>query len=95
MLIIYFFILNVLTNTLTKMRQMFLWKKICLTILLYVASGIENNCRLCLYNVSRKRPTFTTCYNCYIHSSIATIFGTNVADKVGNLSNYTSFSHLT
>jgi len=35
---------------------------------------------LCL----KKRPTFTTCYNFYIHSSIATIFGTNVAEKVGN-----------
>jgi len=32
----------------------------------------------------KKRPTFTTCYNFYIHSSIATIFGTNVAKKVGN-----------
>jgi len=25
-----------------------------------------------------------TCYNLYVHSSIATIFGTNVAEKVGN-----------
>ena len=32
----------------------------------------------------KKRPTFTTCYNFYMHSSIATIFGTNVAEKVGN-----------
>jgi len=32
----------------------------------------------------KKRPTFTTCYNFYIHSSIATIFDTNVAEKVGN-----------
>jgi len=31
-----------------------------------------------------KRPTFTTCYNFYIHSSIATIFSTNVAENVGN-----------
>jgi len=36
------------------------------------------------YTLSKKRPTFTTCYNFYIHSSIATIFGTNVAEKVGN-----------
>jgi len=37
------------------------------------------------YTVSqKKRPTFTTCYNFYIHSSTATIFGTNVAEKVGN-----------
>ena len=35
---------------------------------------------LCL----KKRPTFRTCYNFYIHSSIATIFGINVAQKVGN-----------
>ena len=34
--------------------------------------------------VSKKRPTFTTCYNFYIHSSIVTIFGINVAEKVGN-----------
>jgi len=32
----------------------------------------------------KKRPTFTTCYNFYIHSSIATIFGINVVEKVGN-----------
>ena len=37
-----------------------------------------------LYTMSQKRPTFTTCYNFYIHSSIATIFGINVAEKVGN-----------
>jgi len=36
------------------------------------------------YTVSQKRPTFTTCYNFYINSSAATIFDTNVADKVGN-----------
>jgi len=32
----------------------------------------------------KKSPTSTTCYNFYIHSSIAPIFGTNVAEKVGN-----------
>ena len=32
----------------------------------------------------KKRHTFTTCSNFYIHSSIATIFGINVAEKVGN-----------
>jgi len=32
----------------------------------------------------KKRPAFTTCYNVYIHSLIATIFGTNIAEKVGN-----------
>jgi len=37
-----------------------------------------------LHRVSKKRPTFRTCYNFYIHSSIATIFGTNVAKKVVN-----------
>ena len=36
------------------------------------------------YTVSKKRPTSTTCYNFYIHSSIATIFGANVGEKVGN-----------
>ena len=36
------------------------------------------------YTVSQKRPTFTTCYNFYIHSLSATILGTNVAKKVGN-----------
>jgi len=36
------------------------------------------------YTVSQKSPTFTTCYNFCIHSSIATIFGTNLAEKVGN-----------
>jgi len=35
---------------------------------------------LCL----KKRPTFTTCYNFYIHSLTVTIFGINVAEKVGN-----------
>ena len=35
---------------------------------------------LCL----KKRPTFTTCYNFYIRSSIATMFGTNVAETVDN-----------
>jgi len=35
---------------------------------------------LCL----KKRPTCTTCYNFYIHSSIATVFGINVVEKVGN-----------
>jgi len=44
-----------------------------------------NSFRKCIYTVSqKKRPTLTTCYNFYIHSSIATIFGINVAKKVGN-----------
>jgi len=37
-----------------------------------------------IYTVSQKRPTFTTCYNFYMHSSIATISGINIAKKVGN-----------
>jgi len=37
-----------------------------------------------LHYVSKKRPTFTTCYNFYTHSSIATIFHTNFVEKVGN-----------
>jgi len=36
------------------------------------------------YTVSQKSPSFTTCYNFYVHSSIATVFGTNVAEKVDN-----------
>jgi len=36
------------------------------------------------YTLSQKRPTFTTCCYFYVHSSIATIFGTNVAEKAGN-----------
>jgi len=46
------------------------------------------------YTVSQKSPTFTSCYNFYIHSSIATIFGTNVAEKAGN-QKCTLFSYLT
>jgi len=37
------------------------------------------------YTVSqKKRPTFTACYNFYIHSSTVTIFGINGAEKVVN-----------
>ena len=49
----------------------------------YLVWNCLNSCDI-LHRVSKKRPTFTTCYNFYIHSSIATIFGTNVAKKVGN-----------
>jgi len=38
-----------------------------------------------IYTVSQNVPPLT-CYNLYIHSSIVTIFGTNVANKVGNQS---------
>jgi len=51
----------------------------CSLLLLSLLCGIT-----VLHRVSKKRPTSTTCYNFYIHSSIATIFGTNVAEKVGN-----------
>jgi len=37
-----------------------------------------------IHRVSKKRSTFTTCDNFYIHSSIVIIFGTNVAKKVDN-----------
>ena len=42
-------------------------------------------------------PIFTTCYNFYmcIHSSIATIFGTSVAEKVGNQNIFYFPPHLT
>jgi len=36
-----------------------------------------------LHCVSKNVPPLT-CYNLYIRGSIATIFGTNVAEKVGN-----------
>jgi len=36
-----------------------------------------------IYTVPQKK-TSQTCYNLYIHSSIATIFGKDVAEKVGN-----------
>ena len=45
---------------------------------------------LCL----KKRPTCTTCYNFYIHSSIATILGINVAEKVGNQKVFIFPQHL-
>jgi len=38
-----------------------------------------------LHHIFKKCSTFTACYNFYIHSSIATIFGTNVAEKVSAL----------
>jgi len=50
----------------------------------YQVTGIHLAAVTYTHCVSRKRPTFTTCYNFYTHSSIATIFGTNVAEKVGN-----------
>ena len=37
-----------------------------------------------IYTVSQKNVPHLTCYNLYIHRSIATIFGKNVAQKVGN-----------
>jgi len=43
----------------------------------------------------KKRPTFTTCYNFFIHSSIATIFGINVTEKVGNQKYFIFPRHLT
>jgi len=45
--------------------------------------------------VSKKRPIFTTSYNFYIHTSIATIFGTNVAEKVVNQNELFFPPHLT
>jgi len=51
----------------------------------YEAScSLSMTAELVKYTVSQKRPTFTTCYNFYIHGSIATIFGVNVAEKAGN-----------
>ena len=45
--------------------------------------------------MSQKRPTFTTCYNFCIHSSIVTIFGTNVAEKVAIKMHFIFPPHLT
>jgi len=39
---------------------------------------------LLFYTVSRKNIPPSTCNNLYVHGSIATIFGTNVAEKVGS-----------
>ena len=36
------------------------------------------------YTVSQKNVSPLTCYRLYIHGSIATVFCTNVAEKVGN-----------
>ena len=36
-----------------------------------------------IHCVSKNVPPYT-CYNLYVHGSIATIFGKNVAEKVGN-----------
>jgi len=47
-------------------------------------SMTERGSNITIHRVSEKRPTFTTCYNFYVRRSIATIFGTNVAEKVGN-----------
>jgi len=46
---------------------------------IYCESHVDRT-TMCL----KKCPTFTTCYNFYTHSSIATIFGINVAEKVRN-----------
>jgi len=43
------------------------------------SARIINACTLCLKNVPP-----LTCYNLYIHNSITTIFGKNIAEKVGN-----------
>ena len=52
---------------------------------LLLESRMPTTEKIILYTLClKKRPTFTTCYNFYIHSAIATIFGTNVAEKVGN-----------
>ena len=51
--------------------------------------------RRSLHCVSKKCPTFTTSYNFYIDSSIATIFGINVAEKVGNQNYFIFPPHLT
>ena len=46
-------------------------------------SYCDLRCSLIIHCVSKNVPPLS-CYNLYIHGSIATIFGTNVAEKVGN-----------
>ena len=50
-----------------------------------------NTYTLCL----QKNVPPLTCYNLYIHRSIATIFGNNVAEKVGNQNYFIFPPHLT
>ena len=47
-----------------------------------------------IHRVSKKRPTFTTCYNFYIHSSIATTFWHKCC-RESRQSKCALFSHLT
>jgi len=76
-----------MTNCIQDSRQIYIWSMIHwieLPSRKYATQGViyilGRPITLCL----KKRPTFTTCHNFYIHSSIATIFGINVAEKVGN-----------
>jgi len=48
-----------------------------------ITLGIGPHSSYHLHCVSKNVPSLT-CYNLYIHGSIATIFGKNVAEKVGN-----------
>ena len=41
-----------------------------------------HTCTFSVYTVSQKNVPLLTCYNLYIHGSIVTIFGKNVAEKV-------------
>ena len=75
----------------------------CLLVVLNIFSFYQvirflsrKNVNKYMYTVShKKRPTFTTCYNFYIHSSITTVFGTSVAEKVGNKKYFIFPPHLT
>ena len=67
-------VLSVAVNILDKLPFLHLY------LLFYYQIHVRCHSTLCL----KKRHTFTTCYNFYIYSSIATIFGINVAEKVGN-----------
>ena len=49
----------------------------------YVANLVAVSMWCKLHCVSKNVPLLT-CYNLYIHGSIAKIFGTNVTEKVGN-----------
>jgi len=45
---------------------------------------MDEKVKMYIYTVSQKNVPPLTCCKLYIHSSIATIFGTNVVEKVGN-----------
>jgi len=58
----------------------------------YATAGAAHDMLRETISCLKKRPTFTTCYNFYIHSSILTIFG---SCRESRQSKCALFSHLT